>query len=194
MGVCVDQYTHPMPMSGSQPSRERNPVAHTERLILRHLTSEDAGFMLDLLNQPSFHRFIGDRGVRTIEQARQYLVRGPISSYERHGYGLYLVELRRSSAAIGICGLVRRDTLEHADLGFALLPEYWSRGLAYEAAVAVLTLARDELEIDRLLAITSLDNERSIELLGKLGFELEGKVQLPGDAAEVNLFAYRLPT
>lgn len=163
----------------------------TERLELRELTTDDAPFIANLLNQPSFLRFIGDKGVRTLDDARKYLSNGPIDSYQRHGFGLYLVELIESNTPVGMCGLVKRDSLPHVDLGFAFLPEFWSKGYAFEAAAAVLRYAREILKLDQILAITDPDNEASIRLLQKLGFEFDGMIKLSDDAPEIKLFSHR---
>lgn len=161
----------------------------TERLVIRRLTLDDAGFILGLLNQPSFLRFIGDKGVRTVRGARAYLRDGPIASYEKNGYGSYLVELKDGSVPIGISGLVKREWLEDADLGFAFLPQFGSKGYAFESARAVLDHGKDVLGMKRIVAITSLDNTASIKLLGKLGFRFEEIIQFPDDGEEVRLFA-----
>jgi RimJ/RimL family protein N-acetyltransferase len=164
-------------------------ILATDRLSLRELSVDDAGFMLRLLNEPSFLRYIGDRGVRTIEEARSYIRQGPIASYERHGFGLWLVEVQESGAAAGICGLLKRDVLEDADIGYAFLPEFWSQGYALEAASAVLAYARQTLGFARVLAVTNVDNESSIRLLGKLGFAYERMVRLADGDPEGKLFA-----
>ena len=161
----------------------------TERLVIRPLTLDDAGFILGLLNQPAFLRFIGDKGVRTVEDARAYLRNGPIASYEKNGYGSYLVELKDGSVPIGISGLLKREWLEDADLGFAFLPEWGSKGYAFESARAVLDYGRDVLGMRRVVAITSLDNTASIKLLGKLGFRFEGLTRFQDSGEEVRLFA-----
>src|ERR1700704_4791358 len=109
-------------------------ILETDRLLLRKLTADDAEFILDLLNQPSFLQFIGDKGVRTLDDARQYILAGPVASYERFGFGLYLTALKESQVSIGICGLIKRETLEDVDVGFAFLPQFWSKGYAFEAA------------------------------------------------------------
>lgn len=163
----------------------------TERLKLRELTTDDAPFIVNLLNQPSFLRFIGDKGVRTLDDAQTYLTNGPIDSYQRHGFGLYLVDLPDSNTPIGMCGLVKRDSLPHVDLGFAFLPEFWGEGYALEAAAAVLKYAREFLKLDRIVAITDPDNEASIKLLQKLGFEFDGMTKLSDDAPEIRLFSHR---
>src|SRR5687767_8032735 len=167
-------------------------VLETDRLTLRYLTLADAEFILQLLNDPSFIRFIGDRGVRTVEEARQYILQGPIASYERFGFGLYLAEITATGAQVGICGLLKRDTLPDADIGFAFLPPHWRQGYAYESAAAVITYGKDELGQKRILAITSPENDASIKLLEKLGFTFEKVTKLSQDAAEVNLFALEL--
>ena len=164
-------------------------VLETERLILRRLTTGDAEFVLELLNEPSFLQYIGDRGVRSLEEAREYIVNRLVASYERNGFGLYLVELKESRIPIGISGLVKRDALPDADIGFAFLPAYWSKGYAVESAAAVMNYARDVLGLTRIVAITSLDNEASAKLLGKIGLRFERLIKLSEDAEEVKLFA-----
>ena len=163
-------------------------VLETERLILRRLSTDDAEFVLKLLNEPSFLRYIGDRGVRNLEDAAQYILNRLVTSYERNGFGLYLVELRESGIPIGISGLVKRDTLPDADIGFAFLPAYWSQGYAFESAAAVMNYAREVLGLNRILAITSPDNEASAKLLGKIGLRFERLIRLSEDAEEVKLF------
>jgi len=161
----------------------------TERLVLRRLSRGDAPFLLELLNEPSFLRYIGDKGVRTEADARRYVETGPLASYERFGFGLLRVELKESGEPIGMCGLLKRDALPDVDVGFAFLPRFWSKGYAFESASAVLAHARDALGLRRVLAITSPDNEASIRLLGKLGFRFERMARVPEDGPEVRLFA-----
>jgi RimJ/RimL family protein N-acetyltransferase len=159
-------------------------VLETERLVLRRLGEDDAPFMLALLNEPSFWQNIGDRGVRTIEQARQYIAEGPVASYEKHGFGLYLVELKPDGTPIGMCGLVRRDYLDAPDVGFAFRPQYWSFGYACESASAVVEHAREELGLGRIVAITSPDNTGSINVLKKIGLQFERMVDPPAGTPE----------
>ncbi len=163
-------------------------VLETTRLRLRHLGASDAPFMLRLLNDPAFIRNIGDRGVRTEGDALRYTLEGPVASYERHGYGLYLVELRPQGEPIGICGLVKRDYLDDPDIGFAFLPQYGRQGYGLESAGAVKAHAFGTLGSGRLLAITSLDNEPSIRLLGKLGLRFERLISPPGRDEVLRLF------
>ncbi len=170
------------------------PVVETARVVLRRLTSEDAPFMLDLLTQPSFIQNIGDRGARTLEQAAAYIENGPVASYARDGFGLYLVAVRDGGEAAGICGLVRRDGLEDVELGFAFLPRHWKRGYAVESALAVKTHAAAVIGLKRLVAITLPTNQPSIRVLEKLGFVFERMVRLAPDAEELTLFACRLET
>lgn len=164
-------------------------VLETERLSLRKLTVEDAQFILTLLNEPSFIRYIGDKQVRNVEDAEAYILNGPVASYERNGFGLYLVQLRESYTPVGMCGFLKRAELADPDIGFAFLPEFWRKGFAFEAAAALLQEARARLKLQRILAITSLDNEASIKLLERLGFRFERVTQLAADREQVKLFA-----
>ena len=164
-------------------------MIETERLVLTHLADRDAEFIRGLLNEPSFIRYVGDRGVRTADDARRYIQDGPVASYARYGFGLLRVALKAGDTPIGICGVLRRDTLPDPDLGFSLLPAWWSKGYAYEAASAVMQQARGGLGLGRILAITSVDNEPSIRLLGKLGFQFEQMIRLGEDTTELRLFA-----
>ncbi|MGB3393022.1 MAG: GNAT family N-acetyltransferase [Stenotrophomonas sp.] len=157
-------------------------VIETERLRLRLLRDDDgdAAAMLELLNEPGFHRHIGDRGIRTLEQARECIRNGPMVSYERHGYGMYAIERRGDGAWLGNAGLVHRAALPHPDIGYALLQRHSGQGYALEAARAVLAHARGTLGLGRLCAIVAAGNARSIALLHKLGFHADGSVRLPG--------------
>jgi RimJ/RimL family protein N-acetyltransferase len=163
-------------------------VIETERLVLRRLNADDAEFIVKLLNQPSFLRFIGDKEVRNNVDAVRYIQTGPVASYERFGFGLYLVELRETKVPIGMCGLLKRDSLPDIDIGFAFLPDYWSQGYAFESAAAVLSYGRKVLGLERIVAITSLDNDASIKLLEKLGLKFERLIKLSPDDSEVRLF------
>jgi RimJ/RimL family protein N-acetyltransferase len=165
-------------------------VLETERLILRRLSADDdAAFVLQLVNEPSWLRFIGDRGVRNLEDARGYILKGPLEMYRRFGFGLYLVVLKEGGAPMGMCGLIKRDTLKDVDIGFAFLPGFWGKGYAHEAAAAVLAYGKSTLGLRRIVAITSLDNLSSIKLLEKLGLRFEQQLRLAGDEHEVKLFA-----
>jgi len=163
-------------------------VTETDRLTLRWLTVEDAGMILELLNDPDWLRYIGDRGVKTLEDAQGYILTGTVDMYNRLGFGLYLAERKPDGEPMGLCGLVKRDFLEDVDLGFAFLPAFRTQGYAREAAAAVMEYARDTLGLRRLVAITSLDNERSGRLLEKLGFRSEGNIPVPPGGKEARLF------
>ena len=167
-------------------------VAETARLILRRLTIEDGAFILGLLNEPSFIEFIGDRGVRTLEEAQRYIVENPMASYARFGFGLYLTTLKGDDAPIGICGLLRRNTLADVDIGFAMLPAYWGQGYALESARVVQEHARRDIGLTRIVAIVSPGNRASQALLAKLGFTFENKVKLSPEAPELDLFGCAL--
>jgi len=164
-------------------------VLETERLILRGMDVADAPFILKLLNEPSFLRFIGDKKVRTVQDAEQYILNGPVASYNRNGFGLCLVELKETHTPIGMCGLLKRDELPHADIGFAFMPDFWNKGFAYEAAAAVMNDARERLKLERILAITNQDNESSIKLLQKLGLKFERVIKMSTDSAELFLLS-----
>ena len=166
----------------------------TERLQLREFVVEDAEFIIELLNQLSFIRFIGDKQVRTIDDAKKYLRSGPIDSYRRHGFGLYLVQLRDDQQPIGMCGVLKRESLPDPDLGFAFVPDYWGKGYACEAASAVVHQAREIFRLSRILAITSPDNDASIKLLEKLGFHFERVMKMSSDADEVKVFSLMFDT
>jgi RimJ/RimL family protein N-acetyltransferase len=163
-------------------------VLETKRLILRHFCIDDAGFIIRLLNEPSFIRYIGDKGVRTGEDAKQYLLSGPIDSYDRFGYGLNMVELKESGEPIGMCGLVRREDLDDADIGFALLEQHWSQGYAAESAEAVMRQARETLNLQRIVAIVAPDNHSSIKLLEKIGLTFERMIRRGDDNKELKFF------
>ena len=163
---------------------------HTARLTLRHLALDDAAFIVSLLNDESFLRYIGDRGVRDVESAREYIRKGPTASYRRNGFGLYLVVLRDSGVPVGMCGLVKRDGLDDVDLGFAFMPQHRSNGYAIESATAVMKHAQEDIGLERVVAITSPDNERSGNVLGKLGFRFERMIRLPPEEAEIRLYVW----
>ncbi len=164
-----------------------SPVIATERLTLRHVNLNDAEFMLQLLNEPSFIQNIGDKSVRTLEEARAYIQSGPMASYEKFGFGLLIVEVAGTPA--GICGLLKRDTLEDVDIGYAFLPEFWSKGYAVESAAGVISYAFESLSLSRILAITNPDNHASIRVLEKLGFEYQRTIQMGQDGKETKVFA-----
>lgn len=167
-------------------------VVETERLILRRLDVDDAEFILELLNEPSFLRFVGDKGVRTLEDARRYITDGPMTSYERFGFGLYLTLVKEDATPIGICGLLQRDNLDDADVGFAFRPRYWSKGYARESAAAVVEHGRRDFGLRRIVAITASDNHGSIKVLERLGFHFERMIAMKGDESEIKLFAWEV--
>ncbi|NTX08163.1 GNAT family N-acetyltransferase [Myxococcus sp. CA051A] len=163
-------------------------VLETERLVLRRVTQADAPFILVLVNEPAWLRFIGDRGVKTLEDAWGYIRNGPQVSYERHGFGLYLVERKSDGAPLGMCGLLKRDSLEHVDIGYALLPAYWGQGYAQEAVSATLAHGLRDFGLKRIAAIVSNDNASSIKVLSRLGLRFEKHIRLPGATEEISLY------
>jgi RimJ/RimL family protein N-acetyltransferase len=167
-------------------------ILETERLTVRQLEARDAEFIVGLLNEPSFLQYIGDRGVRSTDDALRWLADGPLASYAAHGFGLSLVELKRTGEPIGICGLLKRDTLDDADLGFAYRPAFWKQGYATEAGSAMLGYARSAKALQRVVAITSLENQASIAVLTRLEFRFERLVRLTEGGEELRLFAVEL--
>jgi RimJ/RimL family protein N-acetyltransferase len=164
-------------------------ILETKRLVLRRLTASDAAFILELLNEPAFLENIGDRGARTLADARRYIARGPVASYRKFGFGLYLAERKDSGTAIGICGLLKRESLDDVDIGFAFLRRYWSQGYARESAAAVMHYGWTKLRLPRIVAITKPTNQASIALLEKLGLRFEKSIPLPDHGGEKKLFA-----
>lgn len=164
-------------------------ILETKRLLLREIGESDAEFILDLLNQPSFIKFIGDRGVRTAQEAINYIESRFTQSYSNFGFGLYLVELKKEKTPVGICGFVKRYSLPDPDIGFAFLPQYGGQGYAFESADAVMKYGRKVLGFKHILAIVAKDNERSEKLLSKIGFKFERLIKLPYDDEELKLFS-----
>jgi ribosomal-protein-alanine N-acetyltransferase len=163
-------------------------ILETPRLILRELHHDDASFIVDLVNTPSWLRFIGDRGVHNTVDAINYLDNGPINSYLKNGFGLWLIVLKVEDKPVGMCGLIQRIGLDDIDIGFALLPEYEGHGIGYEAAAATLQYGMQELNIPRIVAITDPENVASIHLIQKIGMKAEGTVRLPGEDLDLLLF------
>lgn len=164
-------------------------ILRTERLILTRLTLEDAPFILGLLNEPSFIENIGDKGARDLDGAREYLRLGPLASYQQWGFGLFLTSLLEDRTPIGTCGLLQRDNLSCPDVGFAFKPQFWGRGYATESAAAVMEWGRRTLGIEKIVAITSEENDKSAAVLRRVGLELEKRVVLLDDEPPVRLFS-----
>ena len=165
-------------------------VLETDRLILRWISADDAPFILELLNDPGWLRFIGDRGVRTTDAAREYILKGPVAMVERLGFGLYLTERKSDGVPLGICGLIKRDGLDDVDIGFAFLPQFTGMGYATEAAIATMAYGKNTFGLKRIVGITSHDNVTSIKLLEKIGLKFERMAQLPKENEEIMLFAW----
>lgn len=164
-------------------------IAETQRLAIREMDSEqDAEFIFFLLNSPKFIKYIGDRGVSSAEQARDFIETRYRQSYVDNGFGLYTVERIEDRMQVGICGFVKRAAFEHPDIGFAFLPEYEGMGYGYESAAALMQYGRDSLGFTRVLAITTQDNIASGRLLRKLGFSLVGPQEMP-DGDVLNLYS-----
>jgi RimJ/RimL family protein N-acetyltransferase len=164
-------------------------IFDTERLTLRTITVDDAPFFLAMVNEPSWLQNIGDKGVRTLEQARESILSGPMAMQQKHGFSLYLTLLQGSLTPIGLCGLIKRDSLPDVDIGYALAPQFWGQGYAQEAAAALLVHAKTGLGLRRLLGITSPDNRSSCRLLEKLGMTFESIVKLTADDTGTKLYS-----
>jgi RimJ/RimL family protein N-acetyltransferase len=168
-----------------------NTVLTTERLALRRFELDDAPFVIELVNEPGWLQNIGDKGVRTIEDAHRYLRTGPLESYSTNGFGMYLVERKADGAPIGMCGLVKRDALEHVDIGFAFLARAGRQGYAHEAATAVVSHAKS-LGLPKLLAITTPTNRASQKVLSKVGLRFDREITLPAGTEVLHLFVAEL--
>lgn len=164
-------------------------VIETERLILRKFTLDDAAFMLELLNTPAWLRFIGDKNVRTIDEAEQYLLDGNIKSYQEYGFGFYVVVIKETNESIGICGIKKRKGLDDIDIGFGFLPQFIGKGYGFEAAFATLDYALNVLKIKRIVAIVNPENAVSISLIKKIGLQFEKMVQFSRNDIELMLFS-----
>lgn len=163
-------------------------ILETERLRLRELTLSDAPFIVELVNSPGWLKFIGDRNIKTIEQAKTYLENGPLKSYYDNGFGLWLAETKDDNTPIGMCGILKRETLDHPDLGFAFLPEFIGKGYGFEAATATVAFAKEKLMLPTLCAITVPYNQNSIKLLEKVGMKFSKRICFPNNAEEFLLY------
>ena len=165
-------------------------VLRTRRLSLRRFELADAPFMFELVNQRSFKEFIGDKGVATLDDARSYIEDGPLAAYDERGYGPYMVEDSGNGVAVGMCGLFKRENLEHPDLGFAFLERYFKRGFALESSLGVMRYADEVLGLPVLTAIVDPGNARSIALIEKLGFGFDGMYSVPEEQKELRYYTY----
>lgn len=165
-------------------------VAETERLLIREFAESDSEFIFTLLNSPGWLQFIGDRNIKTLEDARLYILNGPLFSYVKFGFGPYMVELKDSNVALGMCSLIKRETFEDVDLGFAFLQQYVGKGYAHEACQATLTYCKTTLGLKKLVGITNKTNYASIGLLKKIGFVAEGTIKLHDEEEELFFFSY----
>ena len=166
-----------------------NYILETDRLLLREFTLADTKFIIELVNSEGWLKFIGDRNIKTEEQALQYLKNGPLKSYEINGFGLYLVEMKSDKTAIGMCGIIKRDTLKHPDIGFAFLPEFTGTGFAFEMANATMLFAKNVLKLQTVFAITVTANKRSISLLEKIGLKFKKMIDSQNNNEQLMLFS-----
>jgi len=165
-------------------------IAETERLLISEVTLGDAAFFLELTNTPHWLKYIGNRNVNSIGDAETFLKNGILKSYKDFGFGFYKVSLKDNpKIAIGIVGLVKREALEHEDIGFGFLPEFEAKGYGYESANVIMKLAQHRFGLKKITAITSPINKNSIKLLEKLGLAFEKKLIPFDDGKELLLFA-----
>jgi len=167
------------------------PQLKTERLHLRWLTEDDADLMLAIWNDPAFIRFVGDRGIRTLDEALEAMRGGVLKLYRDFGYGPYRLAVHGSDEAMGICGLFKRENLEFPDIGYGLLPAFCGAGYAFEAARAAADHAREHMQLSELCAIVTPANTRSVHLLEKLGMTAGEPIRMPGDDEDVVLYSVR---
>ena len=167
-------------------------ILETKRLSLQQVSIDNAEFILALLNEPSFIRNIGDRGVRTLDDARAYILDRLVASYEKFGFGMYLVVLKETGELTGLCGLVKRDGLDDVDIGYAFLPKYWFKGYATEATLAVKEYAKNSIGLERIVGITDPANQGSIRVLEKIGLRFEKMVKLSEDDIDLSLYTVDL--
>lgn len=163
-------------------------ILETQRLNLRTIEPDDAAFYYELVNDPTWLEFIGDKGIRSVEGARAAIIEGPCAMQEKLGHSLYVMERKSDGRPLGLCGLIKRDSLPDVDIGYAIRPAYFGQGYTYEAAAAVVAYARDQLRMKRLLGITSPANVNSIALLAKLGLSLVEHKKLPPDDRPTNIY------
>ncbi|PEC82777.1 alanine acetyltransferase [Bacillus cereus] len=163
-------------------------VLETERLVLRWFDIKDAPFILKLVNDPAWIQYIGDKRIKNLEDAKKYILNGPIDMYNKMGFGLYLVERKEDLTSLGMCGLIKRDSLEDVDIGFAFLKEFRSKGYGYESASAVIEYGVQKLGLKRIVAITTIDNIHSGKLLEKVGLKFEEIISDSGE--DLKLFGY----
>jgi RimJ/RimL family protein N-acetyltransferase len=168
-------------------------IAETKRLIISQFSLDDAAFFLELVNTPNWIKYIGERNIKTLKQAEKAIKNGPLKSYQEHGFGFYKLQLKEEkNKTIGTCGLIKREVLEHVDIGFAMLPTYEGKGFGFESSEAILELATEEFNLDKIVAITLPTNTNSIKLLEKLGLSFEKRVKPFEDDEELLLFAKTL--
>lgn len=164
-------------------------ILRTNRLLLSEFSTKDDAFILKLVNTPSWLEFIGDKKVKNLEDAKNYLINGPMASYRENGFGLYLVQLKSNKTPIGMCGLVNRPTLKDVDIGFALLPEYEGKGFGFESALATMEYAQKELNLEKIVAITSKHNGRSQKLLERIGLKFEKLIESDKEGEELMFYS-----
>ncbi|MDA1677616.1 MULTISPECIES: GNAT family N-acetyltransferase [Bacillus cereus group] len=163
-------------------------VLETERLILRWFDIKDAPFILELVNDPAWIQFIGDKRIKNLDDAKKYILNGPVDMYNKMGFGLYLVERKEDLTPLGMCGLIKRDSLEDVDIGFAFLEKFRSKGYGFESASAVIDYGVQNLGMKRIVAITTIDNINSGKLLEKVGLQFEKIISDSGE--DLKLFGY----
>lgn len=164
-------------------------ILSTDRLLISEITLDDAAFILKLMNDKDWIKNIGDRGIRTIEDAEEYIRTRFLKTYTESDLGFYGLVLKNSRQIIGVAGLIDRDGIDHVDIGYGILPEYRGKGYAFEATKAVYDYGYNELKLKKIVAIVNPENPSSINLLSKLGLEFEKMVRLPDEEIDIMLFS-----
>ena len=164
---------------------QKSSILETERLILQPVKMEDAEFILELYNSPNFIKFIGDRNLRTVEDAENYIKEKFLPHVEKHGFGSYVIVTKSDTKKIGNVGIYVRDGLDAPDIGFSFLPEFERKGYGFEASKKLMEIAFSEFGLKKISAITTKENIASQKLIEKLGLKFQSIVQLPDDPEDL---------
>lgn len=174
-----------MSLKNNLPKKEDNNIYETERLIIRPMSPEDADLIFELYNMPKFIKFIGNRHIRTLSDAENYIKNKFLPQFEKLGFGNYLVILKEGNKKIGGVGIFEREGLDVVDIGFSVLEEFEGKGYVFEAAQKVKSIGMDEFGLKKISAITTKDNYSSQKLIERLGLKFQKFVTIPEDSEEL---------